>query len=79
MRRCLMWGDRYSLTVVFRICQIWFSLGAERAVNEALASTFRDVPSYRFLCLVHQIASRMSAAKTGPLVASGFQVCRSTT
>lgn len=35
--------------------------------------TFSEVPSYKFVPLVYQIASRMSASTTNPLYLSGFQ------
>lgn len=69
-----MAGGRYDLQVVFRLFQLWFTLGANRKVNEQLAESFRDIPSHKLLSLVYQIASRMSAAKSGPHYESGFQV-----
>ncbi len=69
-----MAGGRYDLQVVFRLFQLWFTLGADRKVNEQLAESFRDIPSHKLLSLVYQIASRMSAAKSGPHYESGFQV-----
>ena len=74
--RALLAGDAYDLAVVFRLVQLWFSLGADKAVNAHLAGTFSRVPSHKFLVLAYQIASRLSAAKTGPYVESGFQVGR---
>ena len=73
--RCLLAGGRYDLQVVFRLFQLWFTLGSDHSVNAQLASSFREVPSFKLLSLVYQIASRMSAAKTGPFFESGFQVC----
>ena len=69
-----MAGGRYDLQVVFRLFQLWFTLGADRKVNEQVAESFRDIPSHKLLSLVYQIASRMSAAKSGPHHESGFQV-----
>lgn len=73
--RCLLAGGRYDLQVVFRLFQLWFTLGSDKGVNEQLAVSFREVPSYKLLSLVYQIASRMSAAKSGPYHETGFQVC----
>ena len=72
--RCLLGGGRYDLQVVFRLFQLWFTLGHHKLVNTQLAATFTEVPSYKLLCLVYQIASRMTAAKSGPYYESGFQV-----
>lgn len=69
-----MAGGRYDLQVVFRLFQLWFNLGADPKVNAQLAESFRDIPSHKLLSLVYQIASRMSAAKSGPYYESGFQV-----
>lgn len=60
--------------MVFRLFQLWFTLGHDPDVNKQLAASFREVPSYKLLSLVYQIASRMSAAKSGPYYESGFQV-----
>lgn len=60
--------------MVFRLFQLWFTLGIHKVVNTQLAASFREVPSYKLLSLVYQIASRMSAAKSGPYYESGFQV-----
>ena len=72
--RCLLAGGRYDLQVVFRLFQLWFTLGTHQVVNSQVAATFTEVPSYKLLSLVYQIASRMSAAKSGPHYESGFQV-----
>ncbi len=72
--RCLLAGGRYDLQVVFRLFQLWFTLGTDRSVNARLAQSFREIPSHKLLSLVYQIASRMSAAKSGPYYESGFQV-----
>ncbi len=69
-----MAGGRYDLQVVFRLFQLWFTLGADPKVNAQLEESFRDIPSHKLLSLVYQIASRMSAAKSGPYYESGFQV-----
>ncbi|KAL4452130.1 hypothetical protein ABPG75_007792 [Micractinium tetrahymenae] len=71
--RCLQTGDGYDLRVVFRVVQLWLRLGADAEVNELVGEAFRSVPSFKFLPLVYQVASRMSAARSGPLVESGFQ------
>ena len=70
-----MAGNRYDLQVVFRLCQLWFKHGAQGTVNALLQTVLEQTPSYKFLCLSYQMASRLSSAAAGPLVSSGFQVC----
>lgn len=72
--RCLLAGGKYNLQVVFRLFQLWFTLGTDADVNAQIAEAFRDTPSHKMLVLVYQSASRMSAAKSGPYYDSGFQV-----
>ena len=38
-------------------------LGTDREVNALIGAAFRSVPSYKFLPLVYQVASRMSAGE----------------
>ena len=73
--RCLLAGDAHDTAAVFRMVQLWFALGADAGANKMLAVALTTVPSYKFLPLAYQMASRMSAAESGPLVESGFQVC----
>ncbi|KAK9825683.1 hypothetical protein WJX81_003257 [Elliptochloris bilobata] len=72
-RRCLMAGDAHDTAAVFRLCQLWFALGADARINAALAATLAAVPSWKFLPLAYQMASRMSATQSGALYDSGFQ------
>jgi hypothetical protein len=48
-------------------------LGGDAEVNALVGAALREVPSHKFLPLVYQVASRLSAARAGPLVESGFQ------
>jgi hypothetical protein len=57
--------------VVYRLCQLWFSLWQEPPVNGALAEALAEVPSHKFVPLVYQIASRLGA---GTGAAAAFQV-----
>lgn len=72
--RCLRTGDAHNTAAVFRLCQLWFALGADAATNARLAAVLTSVPSWKFLPLAYQMASRTSAAHAGPLYESGFQV-----
>ncbi len=71
--RCLVVGDAHDLEVVFRLVQLWLKLGADGDVVAQLAAVFAQSPSHKFLPLMYQMASRLSAARAGPLIASGFQ------
>lgn len=73
MCRCLVVGDAHDLEVVFRLVQLWLKLGADGDVVAQLAAAFAQSPSHKFLPLMYQMASRLSAARAGPLIASGFQ------
>ncbi len=59
------------MSVVYRLCQLWFGLWQERAVNSALAEALAEVPSHKFVPLAYQIASRLGA---GTGAAAAFQV-----
>ena len=53
-------------------------LGADREVNGLVGAAFQQVPSFKFLPLVYQVASRLSAGAPGSLPASvGCQQYRS--
>ncbi|BDA48015.1 Serine-protein kinase ATM [Coccomyxa sp. Obi] len=72
-RRCLLAGDAYNLPVIFRLCQLWFSLGADFKVAEQMAKAAGEVPSWKFMPLVYQLASRLSCGgRSRPLDDSGF-------
>lgn len=74
-RRCLLAGNAYNLPVIFRLCQLWFSLGAEKEVARQMAAAAGEVPSWKFLPLVYQLASRLSCGgRSRPLDDSGFTV-----
>ncbi|GJP48207.1 hypothetical protein CLOM_g7479 [Closterium sp. NIES-68] len=62
-RECLLAADTYDIKVVFRLMALWFTLLSDDTVdivNAQMLKTIHTVPSYKFLPLVYQIASRMS-------------------
>jgi hypothetical protein len=71
--RCLVGDSAHDLEVVFRLVQLWLSLGAEAGTVRQLRTAFKATPSHKFLPLMYQMASRLSAASSGPLVSGGFQ------
>ena len=73
LHRCLVGDSAHDLEVVFRLVQLWLSLGAEAGTVRQLRTAFKATPSHKFLPLMYQMASRLSAAAAGPLVSSGFQ------
>ncbi|MEW5311589.1 MAG: hypothetical protein WDW38_003292 [Sanguina aurantia] len=76
-QRCLMEGDKYDLRVVFRLCQLWFALTGSAAQQSQAAfqaifsqaseqkTNTSQVPSFKFVPLVYQIASRLGGTDTG--------------
>ncbi|CAI5525823.1 unnamed protein product [Closterium sp. Naga37s-1] len=67
-RNCLLAADTFNIKgvtveVVFRLTALWFTLlndATADAVNAEMLTTIQTVPSYKFLPLVYQMASRMS-------------------
>ncbi|XP_074316262.1 serine/threonine-protein kinase ATM [Silene latifolia] len=62
-KHCLVTGDKYDVRVVFRLVSLWFELSSMQNVITAMANTVKEVPSYKFIPLVYQIASRMGTSK----------------
>ncbi|CAI5525751.1 unnamed protein product, partial [Closterium sp. Naga37s-1] len=62
-RNCLLAADTFNIKGVFRLTALWFTLlndATADAVNAEMLTTIQTVPSYKFLPLVYQMASRMS-------------------
>lgn len=70
---CLNLANDYDLQCMFRVIDLWLKLGQDGKVVGIVREIFKLTPSYKFLDLIYQIASRLSASSNGPLVASGFQ------
>eukprot|EP00501_MAST-03F_sp_TOSAG23-6_P001284 GSMAST32.ASY1.ANO1.1332.1 assembled CDS len=62
-RLCLQHSetDQYDLAVVSRVCNMWFTFESRSAEFDAIAN---DVPSYRFVPLIYQLASRLEMQHT---------------
>jgi serine-protein kinase ATM len=71
--RSLIIGDSYDLQAVFRVIQVWLAHGTHGEIVGIFGNYIPNVASRKLLPLVYQIASRLSASREGPLVASGFQ------
>lgn len=73
--RCLLLGSNHDLEVVFRLCQLLFSLGSDADVVKHMGAISKEVASYKFLPLAYQLASRLSKpGRNAALDASGFTV-----
>ena len=71
----MLTGSAHDLPAVFKLSRMWFSLGADRAIVAEMAAAASEVPSYKFLPLAYQLASRLSRAGRNPaLDESGFSV-----
>ncbi|KAG9138050.1 hypothetical protein Leryth_001298 [Lithospermum erythrorhizon] len=61
--RCLVLGHKYDVRVVFRLVSLWFGLSSTSIVVDGMLSATEEVPSYKFIPLVYQIASRLSGPR----------------
>ena len=74
-RRCLLAGNAHDLAVMFRLCEMWTGMGGEAPVAAELQAAAASVPSWKFLPLAYQLASRLSRPGRRPdLDKSGFTV-----
>eukprot|EP00898_Chlorokybus_atmophyticus_P004026 jgi/Chlat1/4624/Chrsp3S05582 len=69
---CLSTGNKFDMQSVFRLVSLWFAFSTLPTMNDEIVTAVRQVPSYKFLPLVYQIASRLSSSRSGPLAESGF-------
>jgi hypothetical protein len=60
---------------MFRLCEMWTGMGGEAAVAAELKAAAASVPSWKFVPLSYQLASRLSRPGRRPdLDKSGFTV-----
>jgi len=64
-RLSLMSSGAPNVPVVFRLVSLWFQLLHDPTVNRAMLHTANCVPSWKFLPLLYQIASRMALPEPG--------------
>jgi ataxia telangiectasia mutated family protein len=57
----LLLCDRYDVRAMFRVCSLWFNNSSLTAVNTLMRDKGTNIPSYKFLPLIYQITSRVSA------------------
>ena len=73
--RCLLAGSAHDLPVIFKLSRMWFSLGGDKEIVSEMAEAACEVPSYKFLPLAYQLASRLSRiGRNKSLDDSGFSV-----
>ena len=73
--RCLLAGSAHDLPVIFKLSRMWFSLGGDKGIVSEMAKAASEVPSYKFLPLAYQLASRLSrTGRNNALDDSGFSV-----
>eukprot|EP00026_Physarum_polycephalum_P000025 Phypoly_transcript_00025.p1 GENE.Phypoly_transcript_00025~~Phypoly_transcript_00025.p1 ORF type:complete len:3119 (+),score=637.15 Phypoly_transcript_00025:93-9449(+) len=57
----LLQCDRYDVRAMFRLCSLWFNNSSLASVNSLMRDKGTNLPSYKFLPLIYQITSRVSA------------------
>ena len=57
----LLLCDRYDVRAMFRVCSLWFNNSSLAQVNALMRDKGANLPSYKFLPLIYQITSRVSA------------------
>ena len=57
-------GSRYDLSV-FRICSLWFSNSANAALSKSFDKEFSQIPSYKFVSVIYQLAARLGCENSG--------------
>lgn len=56
-------GGKHDSTAVFRVCSLWFSNSEDKRVNELVNSHIMSIPSFKWVTLIYQIASRMTVGE----------------
>ncbi|KAK2847025.1 hypothetical protein Q5P01_010024 [Channa striata] len=56
--QCLKQGEEHN-TWVFRLASLWLENADVKAVNDMMKKGVRQIPSYKFLPLMYQLAARM--------------------
>lgn len=65
----LLLCDRYDVRAMFRVCSLWFNNSSLAEANTLMREKGAILPSHKFLPLIYQITSRISANSSK----SGFQ------
>lgn len=57
----LLQSDKYNVRAMFRVCSLWFNNSSSNPVNTLMREKGAGLPAYKFLPLIYQITSRVSA------------------
>uniref|UniRef100_A0AAR2J5U2 non-specific serine/threonine protein kinase n=1 Tax=Pygocentrus nattereri TaxID=42514 RepID=A0AAR2J5U2_PYGNA len=64
--RCLELGEEHD-TWVFRLASLWLENADVRNVNDMMKEGVKNIPSYKFLPLMYQLAARMGTKVSNPV------------
>lgn len=67
----LLLSEKYDVRAMFRVCSLWFNNSESNAVNTLMKEKGGGLPAQKFLPLIYQITSRVSANPTQ----AAFQAC----
>lgn len=61
--RCLVADDSQNNETIIRLCSLWFENFSDHALNDSvLQEALKEIPSHKFVFLVHQISARLSSS-----------------
>ncbi|XP_064027162.1 serine-protein kinase ATM isoform X2 [Pogoniulus pusillus] len=63
---CLLSGEEHDMWI-FRLCSLWLENSGVDRVNEMMKKNAENIPSYKFLPLMYQLAARMGTKMMGGL------------
>jgi ataxia telangiectasia mutated family protein len=64
---CLTHGEKYDIRAMFRLCSLWFNHSNNKLIDEQVRKAIAKIPTKKFLPLIYQIASRISAADSSSI------------
>lgn len=61
--RCLIADDSQNNETIIRLCSLWFGNFSDHALNNSvLQEALKEIPSHKFVFLIHQISARLSSS-----------------
>ncbi|XP_017275623.1 serine-protein kinase ATM isoform X2 [Kryptolebias marmoratus] len=69
--QCLEQGEEHNIWV-FRLASLWLENADIKAVNDTMKKGVKQIPSYKFLPLMYQLAARMGTKAAGISDDTGF-------
>ncbi|XP_036392547.1 LOW QUALITY PROTEIN: serine-protein kinase ATM [Megalops cyprinoides] len=67
---CLELGEEQDIWV-FRLASLWLENADDRSVNDMMKGGVKNIPSYKFLPLMYQLAARMGTKMSGGATEEG--------